>query len=183
MWCPFRLLAYAALVLYACAGEAQAKCAGTAAHVGDYSNDPCGNPLIENELWTAVKGRVSSVRDGRTIVLTVEDNNHLLRVDLAGISIERNTPFAEQAKALLEKMTLNKIVEVLVNPSRWVYQDKKPTEIIGVLYVPDDAALSLLAQGLVRFKVPPPYTMSHYTQCRYMRAEAEAHSMKSGLWQ
>jgi endonuclease YncB( thermonuclease family) len=153
----------------------------------DFSKDPCGNPMMESQGWSSVEGTVSSVIDGRTILLALEDDHRPLRVHIAGIALERRDPFSEQPRTLLLEMLLNKPVEIMVNPSRWNFVDKRPETVTGVVHVSqgarDDVALSLLAQGLVRFKAPRPYTMSRYTMCQYRRAETEAHSKKLGLWQ
>jgi hypothetical protein len=46
----------------------------------DFSNDPCGNPLKESQLWSSVKGKVSQVVDGRTLLVVLPHDPHPLRV-------------------------------------------------------------------------------------------------------
>jgi len=149
----------------------------------DFYNDPCGNPMMESQAWSVLEGTVSSVIDGHTILLILADDHRPLRVHIAGIALELRKPFSEQAKTSLRQLLLNKPAEIFVNMD---FADKRPEKVTGVVHVnrgaPEDVGLSLLAQGLVRFKEPRPYSMSRYTMCQYRRAEAEAHSKKLGLW-
>ena len=153
----------------------------------DFSNDPCGNPLIESNLWYSIEGTVVSVKDGRTILISLAEDHHLLRVHLAGIAREHRGSISDIAEAHVREVSLNKPVEVTVNPSKWVGLEKNPKEVTGIVHLaegaPIDVGLSLLAEGLARSKEPRPYTVSNYTFCQYRRAEAEAQSKKLGLWQ
>lgn len=97
-------------------------------------------------------------------------------------------PFSSKAKTFLAETLLHKVVGVSVIPDEsWIVGDKRPAEVTAVVPLSEgvlsDAASSLLAQGLVRYKAPPPYTISAYAECQYRRAEAEAHSKELGLWQ
>ena len=151
----------------------------------DFSKDPCGNPMMESMGWYSIEGKVSKVVDGHTVLLAPAGDHQVLRVHLAGIDPERRMPFSEKATELLGEKVLNKSVEVWVNPD--IDMDKHPKRVTGVVYLKEgmssDIGLALLAEGLVRFKRPRPYTMSAHTACQYRRAEAEAHSTKLGLWQ
>jgi endonuclease YncB( thermonuclease family) len=151
-------------------------------HFHDYSRDPCGNPMVESQLWQSLEGKVLKIVDNRTILLARSDDPKSVRVHPAGIAVERRGPFSRQARKLLEEILLNKSVSVLVQPGK----DKLPGDMTGVISLnegaPKDVGLVLLAEGLARFKQPRPYSISHYTQCQYRRAEAEAQSKKSGLW-
>jgi len=153
----------------------------------DFSKDPCGNPMMESQLWYSIQGKVSKVVNGRTILLALPDTHQLLRVRLAGVAPEGRGLFSKKAKEYLGDTLLNRPVGILVNPEKWIALDKQPEEVTGVVHL-DEGALhdigsTLLAEGLVRFKRPRPYTMSNYTMCQYRRAEAEAQSKKLGLWQ
>jgi endonuclease YncB( thermonuclease family) len=153
----------------------------------DFSNDPCGNPLMGSQAWISVEGKVSRVIDGRTLLVTLPHNRHPVRVFLVGVGLENQEQVAEQAKELLSQLLLDKPVEILVK-SDWESADKKPTETTGVVHIKkssagiDDVGLFLLAKGLVRFQQPQPYLMSGYTECQYKRAEAEAQSKRLGIW-
>jgi len=175
---PFRALFCLALfcLIVPCAVQAQKPDASKPSV--DFSHDPCGDPMVENMIWVGVEGKVSKVVDGGTILVTVTGEKRSLRVHLAGIALEPRVPFPKEASALLTKLLLDKPVEILVNPDRWL--DKKPKKITGVVSEP---GLSLLSQGLVRFRQPRSYTMSAYTTCQYKRAEADARSKKLGLWE
>jgi endonuclease YncB( thermonuclease family) len=177
MLLPFRAFLSFTLLWSVSPKTIQAQNPQTAAPEVDFSHDPCGNPTIENMLRFGVEGKVLKVVDGGTILVTLPGGKRSLRVHLAGIALEPRVPFSEEAKALLTKLLLDKPVEILVNPDEWL--DKKPEEITGVVSEP---SLSLLSQGLVRFRQPPPYTMFRYTTCQYERAEADARSKKLGLW-
>jgi endonuclease YncB( thermonuclease family) len=153
----------------------------------DFSRDPCGNPMMESMVWHAIEGNVSRVVDGHTILLTLADDHQILRVHLAGIAPEPRTSFSKKAREVLSEKLLNKAVEVWVNPDKWDFADKHPEKVTGVVHltegIPSDVGLLLLGDGLVRFKLPRPYTMSAHTSCQYRLAEAEAQSKKLGLWQ
>jgi hypothetical protein len=99
----------------------------------DFSQDPCGNPLMESMIWMPVKGNVSQVVDGRTILLTLADGHHLY-VRLAGVKLSSVTNINRSAEQFLAERLLNKQVEVLVNPSDWPDSSKKPDEITGVVH-------------------------------------------------
>jgi endonuclease YncB( thermonuclease family) len=153
----------------------------------DFSNDPCGNPLMESQLWSSVRGEVSQVIDGRTLLVTLPHSRHPLRVLVVGVGLENRERAAEQAKELLSQLLLNRPVEIFLN-SNWKSAVKKPTETAGVVHVKkssvgvDDVGLFLLSKGLVRFEQPRPYSMSGYSECQYKRAEAEAQSRRLGIW-
>ena len=77
----------------------------------DFSKDPCGNPAMESQLWYAIKGKVSKIVDGQTIVLVMAGATQSLLVHLAGIGSERHGPFSKSAKDRLGKVLLKKYVE------------------------------------------------------------------------
>jgi endonuclease YncB( thermonuclease family) len=183
------LVAGVALALACTSTVAQTPVAGNTQDGIDYSNDPCGNPLIESMIWQPIEGKVLQVADGRTILLTINDGHQRLRVHLTGIKLSSDTSANRIAEQFLAQRLLNKEVEVLVNPSDWPDSSKKPREITGVVHSKtyqqgeSDVAKSLLVRGLVKFAQPRPYTMSGYDACQYRRSEAEAKSEKLGLWQ
>ena len=174
---PFRKLLCACWVGLVALCSVRAQNTATARPELDFSKDPCGNPMMESHAWSSVKGTVSSVIDGRTILVTLADDHRSLRVHIAAIALEHRKPFSKQARTLLREMLLNKPVEIMVNPDRWDFRDKRPERVTGVVHVsqgpPDDVGLSLLAQGLVRFKAPRPYTMSHYICANMSERKAE----------
>jgi endonuclease YncB( thermonuclease family) len=153
----------------------------------DFSNDPCGNPLVESQVWSSLKGKVAQVIDGRTLLVTLPHNRPPLRVLLVGVGLDGMEQLAAQDKELLSRLLLKKPVEILVN-SDWELAVKKPTETSGVVRLVkstdgvDDVGLFLLSKGLAKFQGPPPYSMSGYTECQYKHAEAQAQSKKLGIW-
>ena len=153
----------------------------------DFSDDPCGSPLVESQLWESVEGRIVSVEDGSTLLVAVTKGHRRLRVHVVGIAVEQHGPLADQAKGHLTGMVLNKHVEVLVNPSDWGFLKRKPAEVTGAVHLQvgaeTDMGLSLLTKGLARAEEPQPYKMSRYTFCKYREAESEAKSNKLGIWQ
>jgi endonuclease YncB( thermonuclease family) len=184
----FRNLLYGGLacLLAACTVHGQNAGVAKPGIEQDFSKDPCGNPMMESQLWYSIEGKVSKVVDGHTILLTLPDTPQILRVHFAGIALGRG-PFSKKAREHLEETLLNKPVSVLVNPDKWIVLDKRPEEITGVVHLnegaPSDIGVTLLAEGLVRFEPPRRYTMPAYTACQYRRAETEAQSKKLGLWQ
>jgi len=151
------------------------------------SSDPCGNPMMESQLWSSVKGKVSRVIDGRTLLVNLPHNSHPLRVYLAGVGLGNTGQAMEQAKELVSQLVLDKRVEILVNQS-WDFENKKPTNATGVVHLENstagvyDVGLFLLSKGLVKFQEPAPYSMSRHTECQYKNAEAEAKDKKLGIW-
>jgi endonuclease YncB( thermonuclease family) len=152
----------------------------------DFSQDPCGNPLVESEIWFPIEGRVSKVVSGDTVLLTLPDSSTPLKVRIAGVSVVSKESFAQEAKATVELLALQKPMKILVNPSRWIVLDERPHEVSGVVHVKGekevDLALALIQQGHVRFNPPPPHTMSNYQACQYRRAEEDARTKKLGVW-
>src|SRR5580765_3064506 len=152
----------------------------------DFSQDPCGNPLVESQIWFPIEGNVSKVMSGDTLLLTLSDSGTPLKVRIAGISVASREPFVQEAKANVERMALQKSMKVLVNPSSWIILDERPHEVSGVVYVKGekevDLGLALIQQGHVRFNPPPPHTMSDYQAWQYRRAEEGAWAKKLGLW-
>ena len=153
----------------------------------DFSNDPCGNPLVESQAWIGVAGKVLKVSDGNTLQIRVTDDQRILEVRIAGIVPVERGPIASKAGQHLAALALGKKVSVFVNPSKWSFPEKRPKRVVGEVFVEegrsDNLALSLLSAGLVRFKAPPPYTVSRYHLCKYRRAEAEARDKKLASWQ
>jgi endonuclease YncB( thermonuclease family) len=149
------------------------------------SNDDCGNPAMESQSWTLVKGVVSEVIDGRTLMVTLPHNSHPLRVYLVGVGLGTREQATAQAKELLSQLLRDKPVEILTNPD---FARKQLAEITGVVHIEkfmaglSDVGLILLSKGLVKFREPAPYSMSLYTECRYKHAEADARAKKLGLW-
>src|ERR1035441_10399931 len=105
--------------------SAGAQTASPATPAIDFSDDACGGPLEERQLWYSVDGRVESVEDGSTVLIASTKNHRRVRVRLVGVSVEQNGALANEAKARVSKLTLNKSVGVLVNTD-WLYQKKKP---------------------------------------------------------
>jgi len=152
----------------------------------DFSNDACGSPLVESQLWYSLDGTVVGIRDGSTVELILAKHRPPISVHLVGIAVDPKGALAGQAKARVSSLILSKSVEVLVNP-QWLYLKKKPAELSGVVHLNGGAAtdvgLSLLKAGLARTQEPRPYTVSNYTFCKYREAESTARSEKIGIWQ
>jgi endonuclease YncB( thermonuclease family) len=167
--------------------SAEAQDATNTKPIVDFSDDPCGTPLVESQLWESVEGRIVSVEDGGVVLIAVTKKHRRLRVHVVGIAIEQHGPFADQAKAHVTGMVLNKSVGVLVNPSDWAFLKRKPAEVTGVVHLlvgtETDVGFSLLTKGLARAEEPQPYKMSRYTFCKYREVESEAKSNKLGIWQ
>lgn len=152
----------------------------------DFSKDPCGDPRLENDLWYEIHGKVTDVVDGYVMVQTQSEHPQLLRVELVGIALEQSGPFRRRAIERLSEMVRGKRVEVVTKTGNLGFSGRIKPRITGVVqFAPGsvfDVGLTLLDEGLARFKKPPPYSMSWHTKCEYRRAEAQARSNKLGLW-
>jgi endonuclease YncB( thermonuclease family) len=150
----------------------------------NHQNDPCGDPSVESMAWATIGGKIVKVLDGDTVIISIRDKNQLI-VHLVGIEAPEDSKLRSNSQLYLEKMALNTNVEVLVNPSDWVYKKPKPNEVTGVVYIGNfkDANLAMIESGMARYKKPNPYEMSNYTECRYKIAQDEAREAKRGLWQ
>lgn len=152
----------------------------------DYSNDACGSPLIESQLWYLIDGEIVGVLDGSTVQLLVAKGHHRVTVHLVGVAVEQKGALAKEAKRRISTMSLNQTVEVLVNTD-WLNHKTPPKEVAGVVQLKvgaaNDVGLSLLKAGLAHTEKPRPYTMSNYTFCKYREAESKARSEKVGIWQ
>ncbi len=146
-------------------------------------DDPCGDPFEQNTVWYPIKGKVSKVIDGNTVVVTYGENE-VVRVHLVGISLGGSDSGAK-AKKRLSSALLNKNVEVMVD-THWLFLEKKPKHVSGSVHMQEggygDIGLVLISEGLARFTEPPPYTMTPHTQCHYRLAEKEARAKKLGMW-
>jgi endonuclease YncB( thermonuclease family) len=168
------LLSAVVCCVVVCAAHAQS---GASAARLDFFTEPCGNPMTESQLWLEIRGTVSSVVDGDTIVVPLANNRGRMRVHLAGIGPVPVLATYAKAKARLTELALHKSVVVLVNPGKWFSAGKNPKEDTGVVFLDEglsvDLGFALLAQGLVRFEQPQPYTMSNYSACQYRRMATE----------
>jgi hypothetical protein len=100
----------------------------------DFSNDPCGNPLIENQLWRTMDGEVSRVFDGRAFLVVLPHSHSPLRVRLAGVFLEAGDPMHKKTTEVLSQLLRGKPVQILVNPD-WDFEKKKPAEIAAVVHL------------------------------------------------
>ena len=150
----------------------------------DSSNDSCGSPLVESQLWYSLDGKVVGIQDGSTVELIAAKDRRRVTIHLVGIAV--GPAETEDAKGHVSSLVLNKRVAVLVN-TQWLSQKKKPAEVTGVVHLsrgsPTDVGLSLLTAGLARTEKPRPYSMSNYTFCKYREAESKARSERLGIWQ
>jgi len=147
----------------------------------DFSNDPCGSPLVESQLWELLEGKIETVKDNRTLLVVLPKENRRLHIQLAGIALDRKSTSADQAKAELTKLGLNQLVEIPVNPD---LHENTQNQVFGVVQLKkgssNNLALILLRKGLAHTEKPAPYTISAYTFCQYRHAENDAQNKKTG---
>ena len=150
-----------------------------------YDKDPCGDPRAESMAWSPVEGMVEEVTTGDVVILSLPGKKRL-RVSLVGIGAPAlSEPFGRESQKSLADLVLNKSVEVWVNPSNWSFKRKKPSRVVGVVYIRDgmtDANLEQVKSGMAKHKDAESYTMSNYTECQYVNAEGEARAARRGLW-
>ena len=121
------------MIVLAASSVAGAQTTSPAKPAVDFSNDPCGSPLVESQLWYSIDGKVVSVEDGSAVLITTTKAHSRLKVHLAGIAVKQNEALADEAKARVSELVLNKSVGVWVNPD-WLNHKKKPadSEICGL---------------------------------------------------
>jgi len=188
----FHGLLWAASLCLSVAGYIHAQDEVAKPTLPDFSHDPCGNPLMESQIWAEFKGTVSKVIDGRTVLVTLADEPKTVRVRFVAISLDARTEFSAKARSFVRERALGKPVDVMTNLENW-YREKKwyrgeghPGSVVGVVFLrqmPSDIGLSLLDEGLAYYQQPRPYTMSGHTACEYRNAEQAAREKKIGQWQ
>ncbi len=92
----------------------------------------------------AIKGKVVSVIDGNTLEI-IADDNEMYKIILYGIDCpEVDQEYGDKAKELLEKLILEKDVQVIIQG-----KDRKGNRL-GILIVEgkEDSRFSLLREGL-----------------------------------
>jgi endonuclease YncB( thermonuclease family) len=102
----------------------------------DFSNDPCGNPLMESSVWASIEGKISAVVDGRTIAIIATSDKRRVTVHLAGIGLKTRGRFAEAAKSHLQKLLLDKSAEVVTRLE--VKGNRQADEVTGVIRAGND---------------------------------------------
>jgi hypothetical protein len=60
----FRNLLLSGLVFMGAASSLHPQNAANATTEVEFSHEPCGNPMMENDLWFSIEGKVTSVEDG-----------------------------------------------------------------------------------------------------------------------
>ncbi len=138
----------------------------------------------------AMNGRVTHVYDGDTVSLSLNGQDH--RVRLQGIDApEQDQPFGQEAEEHLRALVLNR--EVRLEMSRTGAGKDTYGRLLGKLWVQPadcrqcgktlDANLAMLTVGLAWFYRYYKDDLSPEDQGRYEFAEHEARGKRAGLWQ
>src|SRR5580765_3523675 len=64
----------------------------------DFSQDPCGNPLVESQIWFPIEGNVSKVMSGDTLLLTLSDSGTPLKVRIAESRLHQESPSCKRRR-------------------------------------------------------------------------------------
>lgn len=124
--------------------------------------------MMESQLWVELKGKVSKVPDGRTVVISLDDDGGSVEVTL--VAIKPSQSQSSEAMKFLALKAQGQPVSVLTN-SDWAF--KKKEKVVGIvrLSTGEDLGLALIEKHLATFSPPKPYQMSRYTECEYRIAQ------------
>jgi endonuclease YncB( thermonuclease family) len=143
--------------------------------------DSCGNPIMESQLWFAVKGTVREVIAPTTIrVLVMEPSPHVITVKLIGARAPADKRAAKDAISFLRRGVEGREVEVLLSPNDKYFERRTARRVEGWLSI---VSTAMIESGRVAYEPPKPYTMSHYDACRYRIAEIRAKQLRLGIWE
>lgn len=151
--------------------------------------DPCGDPRLISQSYTAVPARVLAVESGDRLRVRVTAGKHV-QEDLVGtyavrlVAIEappERSPAAARSRARLAERMLGKKVYLLISPFQ---EEAAPRNVM--VQVPKfdyaDENLGQIAAGMARAVRQGDYDIDWYLRCQYTRAEAEAQSKALGMW-
>lgn len=161
-------------VIYALAQDAKPS-------IPDFSNDPCGNPLVVSTAYILVEGKVLNVIDGETILVELTDKRRK-RIKLIGVDApNRKSSLGTSAKEYLANLVLGKSVGIsFVN-----FEDQRRKQMMAQVSVAGikepDVNREMLKAGLARYKTAGS-SLDWYLTCHYKRTESEARAAKRGLW-
>src|SRR5947207_15840943 len=80
--------------------------------ITDFSNDPCGNPMVVSTAYILEKGKVLDVIDGETLLVELTDKKRK-RIKLIGVSAPNSeSASGKSAKEYLANLVLGKSVEI-----------------------------------------------------------------------
>lgn len=148
----------------------------------DFSNDPCGNPMLVSTAYFSLDGKAIEVINGGAFVIALPDGRRK-RVKL--ISVEAPTlkeKLGEASRRHLARLILNKEVNIGLSD----FEHEKRKQITGLVSVADLDGLSgvnleQLKAGMVRYKQAGG-ALDWYQDCHYKRAESLARAAHRGLW-
>jgi micrococcal nuclease len=176
-----RILKCALAVTFFLSGGLCALAQDSKPSITDFSNDPCGNPMVVSTAYILVKGKVLEVIDGETLLVELTDKKRK-RIKLIGIDAPNlESPSGKSAKEYLANLVLGKTAEIaFIN-----FEHEKRKQITAQVVVAGgqepDVNREMLKAGLAHYK-DAGSSLDWDLTCHYKRAEDEARAAKRGLW-
>ncbi len=145
--------------------------------------DPCGDARQVSSFYWVYKAKVNKVDDSLSINITCYDYyfaNRKVRavfnIGLAGLCFDKiNKEAKMEIKKIIEKIILNKKVEIWINSSF--------TRKFCIIMINNQSLnYSLLRNGLGRYCRHEPYELDWWTVCRYEKSMENARGEKLGIW-
>jgi endonuclease YncB( thermonuclease family) len=140
---------------------------------------PCAPMFgIDSCTVTVVKAHAVEILSGGLLRVTTLDGT-ARRVELAGIIVPSDEPYASLSRSHLERLVRDEEIELVLI---CVAAPETEPLVARVLGHGGEVNLELLARGLVRFD-RNERGLDSYSACVYLRTEQEARNGKKGLWQ
>ena len=144
----------------------------------DFTQDPCGNPLAENQAYLVTKGRVLKVLSGDTLIIRFPKGG-VKRVHLPCLAVPQigEQGFEASRAGLVKLLGGKREVEVFLS---WSGLPK--AESFFAMVGSFDWTEIQIANGLGRFVPGAGYEMGSYSKCRCQLAEQKAKDQRLGVW-
>ncbi len=145
-------------------------------HFKPEHQDECIDPSMESMSWHFVTGTAVRIDSGQTFLLR-DPGGKSFQIDLVGLETGDD---GAAARRLLTRLIQGKRLFVYYNPKFGEGDHILGEAQAGRHY--RDVNRLLLQAGVVRYKEPPAYSVSDYSDCLYRIAEREAKQARLGLW-
>ena len=147
-------------------------------------DDPCGDARQVSSSYMIYKAKVNKVIDDSLYInitcygyyFSNRKVRAVFNIGLAGLCFDKmNNETKMEIKKIIEKIILNKKVEILINSSL--------TRKFCIIMINNQSLnYSLLRNGLGRYCRHESYELDWWTACRYEKSMENARREKLGIW-